>query len=87
MKKIFNKKNLKKALTYTAVAIGGAVVTIVACTVYGNKLEKDNTYSEEFTEEEFNDKFPDEEFKEGETIKVEQQTDNTWKKVESFEEA
>ena len=55
MKKIFTKKNLKKALTYTAVAIGGAVVTIVACTVYGTKLENKEMLESDFEDKEIFD--------------------------------
>lgn len=86
MKKIFNKNNLKKGLTYLAVAIGGAMVAAAALVIYGKKLE-DKTWTIDFSEEEFKNRFPDLEFKEGKSIKVEQQPDNTWKEVESFEEA
>lgn len=37
--KIFNKKNLKKGLTYTAAAIGGGVIAFAALALYGKKLE------------------------------------------------
>ena len=41
MKKIFNKKNLKKVLTYTAVAIGGAVLgSVVYNKVIGKEVEQ-----------------------------------------------
>ena len=55
MKKIFTKKNLKKALTYTAVAIGGGVVTIVAFSCYGKKLEDREMLKSDFEDEEIFD--------------------------------
>jgi len=84
MKKIFNKKNLKKGLSYLAVAIGGAVVATAALVHYGKKLE-DETCSMEISEEEFKNRFPDLEFKAGANIKLQQQPDDTWQIVESFE--
>ena len=49
MKKIFTKKNLKKALKYTAVAIGGAVIATVGLAYYGNSMSnKEMLESEEF---------------------------------------
>lgn len=53
--KIFNKKNLKKGLTYTAAVIGGGVVTFVALAMYGKKLEDKEILRSDFEDEEIFD--------------------------------
>ena len=55
--KIFNKKNLKKALTYTAVAIGGAVITTVAFACYGKKLNDRETEIKLLEKESLHDEY------------------------------
>jgi len=53
--KIFNKKNLKKVLTYTAAVIGGGIVTFVALAMYGKKLEDKEILRSDFEDEEIFD--------------------------------
>ena len=53
--KIFNKKNLKKGLTYTAAVIGGGIVTFVALAMYGKKLEDKEILRSDFEDEEIFD--------------------------------